>query len=85
MSNPVLRLVESPVEALADAGWVCVLVAALLATWWAATRNALYLIQEWQSGWRLLIPLSYAARAIGLLLIAAVDLWLLGALVAVLA
>jgi hypothetical protein len=84
-ANPVLRLVESPVSALADLGWACVILAALVGTWWAAGRNLLWLDQQWRTGWQILPPLGYAARTVALLLVVAVDLWLLAALVAVLA
>jgi hypothetical protein len=77
MSNPVIRLYETPVEALTDAGWVCVLLAALVATWWAAGRNALYLSEQYQNGWKYLVPAWYAIRLIGMFAIVAVDLWLL--------
>lgn len=83
--NPILRLVETPVEGLTDAGWVLVLLSALVATWWAAGRNALWLEDRYQDGWQYLVPLQYAVRMIAMLLIAAVDLWLLAAIVAVLA
>lgn len=83
--NPVIRLYETPVAALTDAGWVCILLAAMIATWWAAGRNALYLEDHYQEGWRYLVPFWYGARLIGMFLIAAVDLWLLAGIVAVLA
>jgi|APHM01.1.fsa_nt_gi hypothetical protein len=81
--NPVLRLVESPVATLVDVGWVLILLAALVATWWAAGRNALYLEDNYQQGWRYLIPAWYAIRVIGMLLIIACDLWLLAAIATV--
>lgn len=84
MTNPFLRLVDSPVETLTDAGWVVVLLAALVATWWAAGRNALYLSEQYQDGWRYLVPFWYAVRVVGGLVIVAIDLWLLAAVVAVL-
>jgi len=83
-TNPILRLVESPVAALADLGWALILLAALVATWWAAGRNALHLSEQHQEGWRYLVPFWYAVRTIGMLLVLAVDAWLLAALVAVL-
>jgi hypothetical protein len=85
MTNPFLRLVEQPVETLTDAGWVVVLLAALIATWWAAGRNLLYLNEQYQEGWKCLVPFWYAVRVVGLLLIVAIDLWLLAAVVAVVA
>ncbi len=82
--NPALRLVEAPVHTLTDAGWACILLAALVTTWWAAGRNALYLDARWQNGWQALPPFWYAVRSAALLLVLAVDLWLVAALVAVL-
>lgn len=82
--NPAVRFVERPVAALTDAGWVVILLAALIATWWAAGRNLLYLSNRYQDGWKYLIPMAYAGRLIAMLLILAVDLWLVAALVAVL-
>ena len=83
-ANPALRLVEAPAAALADLGWALILIAALVATWWAAGRNALYLSEQYQAGWQYLVPFWYAVRTIGMLLVLAVDAWLLAALVAVL-
>lgn len=83
--NPIIRLYESPVESLADAGWVAILLAALVATWWAAGRNLLYLSEQYQNGWKYLVPFWYAVRLIGMLAILAVDLWLLSGIIAVIA
>jgi hypothetical protein len=77
-------LVEAPVATLTDAAWACILLAALVATWWAAGRNALYLQEQYQNGWKYLVPFWYATRTVGMLLVLAVDLWLVAALVAVL-
>lgn len=82
--NPAVRLIESPVEALTDFGWALVLLAALVGTWWALGRNILYLTEEYQSGWRYLIPLRYAVRVVLTLVIVAFDLWLLAGVVHVL-
>lgn len=82
--NPVIYLLEQPTAALTDAGWLCVLLAALTATWWAAGRNALYLEDNYQEGWRFLVPFWYAVRLIGMFLIAAVDLWLIAAILTIL-
>jgi hypothetical protein len=82
--NPALRLVEAPVATLTDAAWACILLAALMATWWAAGRNVLWLDQQWQNGWQALPTFWYAARSVALLVVLAVDLWLVAALVAVL-
>jgi|APHM01.1.fsa_nt_gi hypothetical protein len=84
MTNPVIRLVEEPTAALADLGWAFVLLAALLATWWALGRNIIYLTDRYQDGWMFLVPLQYAARSVVLLLIIAVDLWLIAGIVHVL-
>lgn len=82
--NPAVRLTDAPVETLTEFGWALVLVAALVGTWWALGRNLLYLTEEYQQGWRYLIPLRYAARVVFTLLIVAVDLWLLAGVVHVL-
>jgi len=82
-SNPVIRLVEHPVASLADLGWAMVLLAALVATWWAAGRNLLWLDANWRDGWQALPPFWYAVRSVALLLVAAVDLWLIAGIVAV--
>jgi len=79
--NPAIRFVEHPVGALTDLGWSFILLAALIATWWAAGRNLLYLSNRYQDGWKYLIPLSYAARLVGMLGIVAIDCWLLAALI----
>jgi hypothetical protein len=83
-TNPVIHLIEAPVAALTDLAWVCVLLAALVATWWAGGRNALYLSDQYQNGWLYLVPLGYAARVVGMLLILAFDLWLVAGILAVL-
>ena len=82
--NPAVRLTDAPVETLTEFGWALVLVAALVGTWWALGRNLLYLTEEYQQGWRYLIPFRYAARVFFTLLIVAVDLWLLAGVVHVL-
>lgn len=84
MTNPVIALVENPSAALADAGWALILLAALVATWWAAGRNLLWLDDRWRDGWLFLPPLGYAARTVALLIVVAIDCWLLAALVALL-
>lgn len=84
MTNPVVRLYESPVESLTDAGWLFVLLAALVATWWAAGRNVLWLDDQWGNGWKFLPPFWVAVRIVALLGIVAVDLWLMAAMLAVL-
>lgn len=79
--NPVIHLIEHPVAALTEASWLCVLLAALVATWWAAGRNALYLLDRYQDGWLVLVPLQYAIRSIAMLLIVAIDLALIAGIV----
>jgi|APHM01.1.fsa_nt_gi hypothetical protein len=80
-ANPAVHLIENPVAALTDAGWLLMLLAALLLTWWALGRNLIYLIERYQDGWRYLIPLRYAARSVVALVILGVDLWLISAVV----
>jgi len=82
--NPVIRFVEAPASSLADLGWAAILLAALIATWWAGGRNALYLREQCQAGWKYLVPAWYAARLVGMLVIVAIDCWLLAGLVHVL-
>jgi hypothetical protein len=79
--NPIIRLYETPVAALTDAGFALILVAALVATWWAGGRNLLYLSEQYQTGWQALVPFWYAVRLCGLLVIVAIDLWLLAGIV----
>lgn len=85
MSNPFLRLYEAPVETLTDLGWVAILLALLTATWWAAGRNLLWLDEHYQEGWKYLITADYALRTIAMFVIVAADLWLIAAIVGVLA
>jgi len=82
--NPFIRLYEHPVEALTDAAFVTLLVAALVATWWAAGRNGLYLTNQYQNGWRYLVPFWYAVRCLALLVIMSIDLALIAAIIHVL-
>jgi hypothetical protein len=82
--NPFIQLYEQPVEALTAGAYALVLLAALVATWYAGTRNALYLVDRYQHGWRYLPSLWWTARAIGLLLIAALDLLLVAGILHVL-
>jgi len=80
-ANPFIRLFEQPVESLTAGGYVLLLVAALVATWWAGGRNALYLDEHYQDGWRYLVPFWYAIRLAGMLVIVAIDLWLLAGII----
>jgi len=84
-ANPLVRLYHAPVESLTDAAYAVLLLAALVGLWWAAGRNAIYLADRWQAGWRYLVPKWYALRAILLLAAIAVTLLLVAAIVAVLA
>jgi len=83
-SNPFLRLYDAPVQSLTDAAFVTVLLAALMATWWAGGRNALWLYTRYQANWKFLPPWEYAARTITMLLVVALDLALLAAIIGVL-
>jgi len=82
--NPFIRLYEAPVATLTDAAFGCLLVAALIGTWWALGRNLLYLDNNYQNGWKYLVPFWYAVRLIAVISIVAVDLALIAALIAVL-
>ena len=82
--NPFLRLYEHPVETLTDAAFGLLLVAALVGTWWALGRNLLYLDDQFQNGWKYLVPFWYAVRLITVISIVAVDFALIAALIAVL-
>jgi hypothetical protein len=82
--NPFVHLFKSPVESLTAAAYALVLVAVLVATWWAGGRNALFLYQEWREGWYLLVPLRYCARAVAMVLVVALDLLLLAGIIGVL-
>lgn len=81
IANPFVALYENPVATLTAAAYALCLVAALVATWWAAGRNALYLSDQYQNGWKYLVPLWYTVRVIGMLVIAAVDLLLCAGIV----
>jgi hypothetical protein len=79
--NPFIELYQQPVETLSAAAYALVLLAALLATWYAAGRNLLWLIDRYQDGWLVLPPFWYTARSIALILILAVDLLLVAGIV----
>ena len=81
IANPFVRLYEAPVETLTASAYAVFLAALLVATWWALSRNALYLHEEWQNGWLVLIPGAYAARVVLTAVIVAVDLLLLAGIV----
>jgi len=84
-SNPFLELYQHPVDTLTAAAYVALLLGALVATWWAAGRNALALDRQWQEGWLLLIPFWPAVRIVAMFGILAADLWILAAIVGVIA
>jgi len=82
--NPFVRLFEAPVETLTAGAYALVLVAALLATWWALVPNLLYLRTRWRNGWQVLVPAEYAARAVAVCLLVALDCLLVAGIVYVL-
>jgi len=84
-TNPFLELYQHPVDTLTAAAYVALLLGALVATWWALGRNLMYLDDQFQEGWLYLIPLRYTARLVATLGIVAVDLWILAAIIGVVA
>jgi len=84
IANPFVRLFEAPVEAMTAGAYALVLAAALAASWYALGRNLLYLTEQWQEGWLVLVPFWYAARVVGLLLLVALDLLLVAGIIGVL-
>jgi hypothetical protein len=82
--NPFIRLYEAPVESLTAGAYALVLVAALVASWYAAGRNLLYLQKQYQNGWRYLVPFWYMVRLTALVLVVAVDLLLVAGIIHVL-
>jgi hypothetical protein len=82
--NPIIRVYQAPVESLTAGAYALVLVAALVASWYALGRNLLYLSERWQDGWLVLVPGWYAARVVGLLLLVALDLLLVAGIIGVL-
>jgi len=82
--NPFVELANDPVAVLTAAAYATVLLAALVGTWWALSRNLAYLDEWWQDGWRLLIPLEYAVRVMVAVVLVALDLLLLAGIVHVL-
>jgi hypothetical protein len=83
--NPFIELYQHPVDTLTAAAYISLLLGALVATWWAAGRNLMYLDDQFQEGWLYLIPLRYTARLVATLGIVAVDLWILAAIIGVVA
>lgn len=82
--NPFVALFDAPVETLTALAYVCVLCAALTATWYAGGRNLLTLYDEYQEGWLVLVPFSYMLRVIAMFLILAVDCLLIAGVIYVL-
>ncbi|MFD1512448.1 hypothetical protein [Halomarina rubra] len=83
--NPFVEFFRDPVGASAVLAYALVLVAALIATWYILGRNLLTLFVRWnKEGWQS-PPATWAARAIAVPLILAVDALLFGALVWLLA
>lgn len=80
-TNPFIRLYDAPVEALTAAAYAIVLLAALVATWYVLGRNLLTLYQDYQQGWLVLPPFSWALRVVGSLLILAIDLLLIAGII----
>jgi hypothetical protein len=80
-ANPFVALYEHPVATLTAFAYGLTLLAALVGTWYAAGRNAIYLWDRWRDGWLALPPLWYTVRAVAMLLVVATDALLLAALV----
>jgi hypothetical protein len=84
IANPFIQLFEAPAETLLAAGYAVILFGLLVATWWGLSRNAMYLVEYWQDGWKYLVPGKYALRAVLVAVIVAVDLWLTAGIIYVL-
>jgi len=83
-TNPFIELFHDPVGSLTAVAYALVLLAALVATWYALGRNLLTLYSDYQNGWIALPPGPYTARVIGALLIVAIDLLLIAGIIGVL-
>jgi len=79
--NPFVEIWQDPVTALTRFAYVAILFGMLVMTWWAAGRNALYLRDQFQNGWLMLVPFWYALRTLAMLAILAVDLLLLAGII----
>jgi len=79
--NPFIELYQNPVSTLTAAAYVVTLLGLLVSTWWAAGRNALYLFDNYQNGWLVLVPKWYAFRVVLMCGIIAVDLLLIAAII----
>jgi hypothetical protein len=84
IANPFVELFEAPVDSLTAGAYALVLLAALVASWYGLGRNLLYLTEQWRNGWLVLVPLGYAARVVGGLLLVAIDLLLVAGIIGVL-
>lgn len=79
--NPFIRFVEEPVVTAALAAYGLLLFAALLATWYVLGRNLMTLYVRWDRDAWTTPPATWAARAIAVPVILAIDLLLIGALI----
>ena len=82
--NPFVRLWEAPVGTLTAFAYAIVLASMLIATWWALGRNLVVLVDQWQEGWRVLVPGAYAARVVAASLLVALDVLLVAGIIHVL-
>ena len=80
--NPFVRLWEAPVETTALLAYAFLLLAALVATWYALGTNVLTLKIRWdRRRWTYVPDQSFVYRVVGILVLVAVDWLLLGGLV----
>lgn len=82
--NPFIHLYEAPVETLTAGAYVVVLLGALVGSWWALGRNLLFLREQFQNGWQLLVPFWYAVRVLAASALVAIDMLLLAAMIHIL-
>lgn len=80
-ANPFVALYEAPAETLLALAWTLALVGVLVLTWWALSRNLVWLDREFQDGWRYLVPLEYALRTMAVLGLLAVDCAVIAAII----
>lgn len=83
-ANPFIRLYEAPVESLTLAGYLLILLAALVGTWWLLTRNVLELYSQvtsdtWAKNTPLYPPFKFIWRLGAIPIIVAIDLFLIAA------
>lgn len=84
--NPFIELYEAPVETLTLAGYLLILVIALVWTWWLLTRNVLELYQQattetWAKNTPLYPPFKFVWRLAAVPAIVATDCFLIAAFV----